>query len=228
MSYKSTVASLRTEAEPQVEKKPVEESKPKHKIHLITKNDVERFNKLFKDNKLINIFNFSKLFVPDTSSYQLAIHLPEKHLFKFYMTTEYHNGKLVLVMVLATMRREVREDAAYIVEELVWKDAMVVNGDLLTIDEFENTFKNHRDAWFEFKQPRTASIYLNLEDMEFYIDLMSDLDIKPVRRAYNKFDRRCNGMVTNLRGKAKISDGKYELVNLSIANWYPNQPIANI
>ena len=228
MSYKSTVASLRTEAEPQVVKKPVEESKSKHKIHLITKNDVERFNQLFKDNKLINIFNFSKLFVPDTSSYQLAIHLPEKHLFKFYMTTEYHNGKLVLVMVLATMRREVREDAAYIVEELVWKDAMVVNGDLLTIDEFENTFKNHRDAWFEFKQPRTASIYLNLEDMEFYIDLMSNLDIKPVRRAYNKFDRRCNGMVTNLRGKAKISDGKYELVNLSIANWYPNQPIANI
>lgn len=228
MSYKSTVASLRTEAEPQVVKKPVEESEPKHKIHLITKNDVERFNQLFKDNKLINIFNFSKLFVPDTSSYQLAIHLPEKHLFKFYMTTEYHNGKLVLVMVLATMRREVREDAAYIVEELVWKDAMVVNGDLLTIDEFENTFKNHRDAWFEFKQPRTASIYLNLEDMEFYIDLMSNLDIKPVRRAYNKFDRRCNGMVTNLRGKAKISDGKYELVNLSIANWYPNQPIANI
>lgn len=228
MSYKSTVASLRTEAEPQVVKKPVEESKPKHKIHLITKNDIERFNQLFKDNKLINIFNFSKLFVPDTSSYQLAIHLPEKHLFKFYMTTEYHNGKLVLVMVLATMRREVREDAAYIVEELVWKDAMVVNGDLLTIDEFKNTFKNHRDAWFEFKQPRTASIYLNLEDMEFYIDLMSNLDIKPVRRAYNKFDRRCNGMVTNLRGKAKISDGKYELVNLSIANWYPNQPIANI
>lgn len=228
MSYKSTVASLRTEAEPQVEKKSVQKPKPKHKIHLITKNDVERFNQLFKDNKLINIFNFSKLFVPDTSSYQLAIHLPEKHLFKFYMTTEYHNGKLVLVMVLATMRREVREDAAYIVEELVWKDAMVVNGDLLTIDEFENTFKNHRDAWFEFKQPRTASIYLNLEDMEFYIDLMSNLDIKPVRRAYNKFDRRCNGMVTNLRGKAKISDGKYELVNLSIANWYPNQPIANI
>lgn len=228
MSYKSTVASLRTEAEPQVAKKPVEESKPKYKIHLITKDDVERFNQLFKDNKLINIFNFSKLFVPDTSSYQLAIHLPEKHLFKFYMTTEYHNGKLVLVMVLATMRREVREDAAYIVEELVWKDAMVVNGDLLTIDEFENTFKNHRDAWFEFKQSRTASIYLNLEDMEFYIDLMSNLDIKPVRRAYNKFDRRCNGMVTNLRGKAKISDGKYELVNLSIANWYPNQPVANI
>lgn len=228
MSYKSTVASLRTEAEPQVVKKPVKEPKPEYKIHLITKNDVEKFNQLFKDNKLINIFNFSKLFVPDTSSYQLAIHLPEKHLFKFYMTTEYHNGKLVLVMVLATMRREVREDAAYIVEELVWKDAMVVNGDLLTIDEFENTFKNHRDAWFEFKQPRTASIYLNLEDMEFYIDLMSNLDIKPVRRAYNKFDRRCNGMVTNLRGKAKISDGKYELVNLSIANWYPNQPIANI
>lgn len=228
MSYKSTVASLRTEAEPQVVKKPVQEPKPKYKIHLITKNDVERFNQLFKDDKLINIFNFSKLFVPDTSSYQLAIHLPEKHLFKFYMTTEYHNGKLVLVMVLATMRREVREDAAYIVEELVWKDAMIVNGDLLTIDEFENTFKNHRDAWFEFKQPRTASIYLNLEDMEFYIDLMSNLDIKPVRRAYNKFDRRCNGMVTNLRGKAKISDGKYELVNLSIANWYPNRPIANI
>lgn len=228
MSYKSTVASLRTEAEPQVEKKPVQKPKPEHKIHLIIKNDVERFNQLFKDNKLINIFNFSKLFVPDTSSYQLAIHLPEKHLFKFYMTTEYHNGKLVLIMVLATMRREVREDAAYIVEELVWKDAMVVNGDLLTIDEFENTFKNHRDAWFEFKQPRTASIYLNLEDMEFYLDLMSNLDIKPVRRAYNKFDRRCNGMVTNLRGKAKISDGKYELVNLSIANWYPNQPVANI
>ena len=228
MSYKSTVASLRTEAEPQVEKKPIQEPKSEHKIHLIAKNDVERFNQLFRDSKLINIFNFSKLFVPDTSSYQLAIHLPEKHLFKFYMTTEYHNGKLVLVMVLATMRREVREDAAYIVEELVWKDAMVVNGDLLTIDEFENTFKNHRDAWFEFKQPRTASIYLNLEDMEFYIDLMSNLDIKPARRAYNKFDRRCIGMVTNLRGKAKISDGKYQMVNLSIANWHPDQPIANV
>ena len=64
--------------------------------------------------------------------------------------------------------------------------------------------------------------------MEFYIDLMSNLDIKPARRAYNKFDRRCIGMVTNLRGKAKISDGKYQMVNLSIANWHPDQPIANV